>query len=73
MKIQEAEGISDNKASHILTMLVEAGADTSASLLQNVFKILALNPEAAVKAQAGKNLNTSSTPSVSMLIANRTR
>ena len=35
-------------------MLIGAGADTTASVLQSFFKIMALNPEAVRKAHDGE-------------------
>ena len=51
--MQKQETIPDEKAVHILAMLIGAGADTTGSILQGVFKILALHPIAVQKAQAG--------------------
>lgn len=53
-QIQEKEGISDERACDILAMLTGAGADTTSSSLQSFFKVMALHPEVALKAQAGK-------------------
>ncbi|KAJ5375883.1 cytochrome P450 [Penicillium cosmopolitanum] len=52
VKIQEKEGISDERACDILAMLTGAGADTTSSSLQSFFKVMALHPEVALKAQA---------------------
>ena len=35
-------------------MLIGAGSDTSGTILQGFFKVIALNPEAAQKAQEGE-------------------
>ncbi|KAG6014395.1 hypothetical protein E4U54_005391 [Claviceps lovelessii] len=51
VKIQEDQGIDDNKAIHILAMLIGAGADTTSSVLQSFFKVMALNPDAVCAAQ----------------------
>ncbi|PGH19458.1 hypothetical protein AJ80_03959 [Polytolypa hystricis UAMH7299] len=51
VKIQEKENISDERACDILAMLIGAGADTTSSYLQTFFKVIALHPNAALKAQ----------------------
>ncbi|KAI0445690.1 cytochrome P450 [Xylaria telfairii] len=51
VKIQDKEGIDDEKAMHILAMLIGAGADTTSSVIQSFFKVMALNPGAALTAQ----------------------
>lgn len=53
VKIQETEGIDDEKAVNILSMLIGAGADTTSSVLQSFFKVMALNPEAVRAAKEG--------------------
>ncbi|KAJ2989358.1 hypothetical protein NUW58_g3507 [Xylaria curta] len=47
VKIQDDEDIDDEKAMNILAMLIGAGADTTSSVLQSFFKVMALNPDAA--------------------------
>jgi cytochrome P450 len=54
VKIQDAEDIDDDKAINILAMLIGAGADTTSSVLQSFFKVMALNPQALRNAQEGK-------------------
>ncbi|KAI0406241.1 cytochrome P450 [Xylaria palmicola] len=51
VKIQDDENIDDEKAMNILAMLIGAGADTTSSVLQSFFKVMALNPDAARTAQ----------------------
>ncbi|KAI0882332.1 cytochrome P450 [Annulohypoxylon maeteangense] len=51
VKIQETEGVDDEMAINILAMLIGAGADTTSSVLQSFFKVMALNPEAQKAAQ----------------------
>jgi cytochrome P450 len=53
-QVQEQEGINDEKAIDILAMLIGAGADTTSSVLQSFFKVMALHPEAMKRAQDGR-------------------
>lgn len=48
--VQEKEDIGDDEALHILAMLVGAGSETTSSVLQSFFKIMALHPEVIKKA-----------------------
>lgn len=52
-QVQEKEGIGDEEALHILAMLIGAGSETTSSVLQSVFKIMALHPEVMKKAHLG--------------------
>ena len=61
VKIQEDEDIDDEKAINILAMLIGAGADTTSSVLQSFFKVMALNPGATRAAQEGKRVIPSQT------------
>ena len=51
---QERDHFDDGVAVHILAMLIGAGTDTTAAVLSNFFKIMALHPSAAARAQKGK-------------------
>lgn len=53
VKIQETEDIDDEKAINILAMLIGAGADTTSSVLQSFFKVMAMNPRCVKAAQEG--------------------
>lgn len=53
VKIQDKEGIDNERAMDILAMLIGAGSDTTSSVLQSFFKVMALNPAAARTAQKG--------------------
>lgn len=53
VRLQKEEGIDDEKAIHILAMLIGAGADTTSSVLQSFFKVMAMNPRAQRAAQEG--------------------
>ncbi len=53
MKIREDENIDDGMAIGILSMLIGAGADATSSVLQSVFKIMAMNPRVFRTAQEG--------------------
>lgn len=57
VKIQEHENLDDDQAVNILAMLIGAGADTTSSVLQSFFKVMALNPEAVKKAHEGKQVH----------------
>lgn len=54
VKIQDEEDIDDEKAINILAMLIGAGADTTSSVLQSFFKVMAMNPDAQRAAQEGE-------------------
>ncbi|KAK8032544.1 hypothetical protein PG990_002278 [Apiospora arundinis] len=51
IKIQDDEAIDDEKAIDILAMLIGAGADTTSSVLQSFFKVMAMNLDAQHAAQ----------------------
>ncbi len=51
INIQEAEGIDDEQAINILAMIIGAGAETTSSMLQSFFKVMAMNPKAQRRAQ----------------------
>lgn len=51
---QRRDHFDDDVAVHILAMLIGAGTDTTAAVLSNFFKIMALHPSAAARAQKGK-------------------
>lgn len=53
-KVQAEEGISDDNVCDILAMIIGAGAETTCSVLQTFFKVMALHPEAMQKAQRGR-------------------
>lgn len=53
MQVQKTADIDDDKAVDILAMLIGAGADTTSSVLQSFFKVMALHPEAMRKAHHG--------------------
>ncbi|KIM97325.1 hypothetical protein OIDMADRAFT_130257, partial [Oidiodendron maius Zn] len=48
--VQSQEALNDEQVTHILAMLIGAGADTTSSVLQTFFKIMALQPAAVKKA-----------------------
>jgi Cytochrome P450 len=50
---QEAKNIDDGLVLGILAMLIGAGSDTTSTVLQNFFKIMALHPHVAACAQKG--------------------
>ena len=52
--MQQRESLSDTKAVHILAMLIGAGADTTGTILQGFFKIMALHQDAVREAQEGE-------------------
>jgi cytochrome P450 len=60
IKIQNEEGIDDEKAINILAMLIGAGADTTSSVLQSFFKVMAMNLDAQRAAQKGEFASSTS-------------
>ncbi|KAL8900513.1 MAG: hypothetical protein Q9207_005658, partial [Kuettlingeria erythrocarpa] len=50
-EVQEQDGIDDSAAVDILAMIIAGGGHTTSSILQAFFKIIALHPEVAEKAQ----------------------
>jgi cytochrome P450 len=52
--MQKKEDIDDEKSVHILAMLIGAGADTTSSVLQSFFKVMALHPGVISKVHEGK-------------------
>ena len=53
-QIQQRELFSDTRAVHILAMLIGAGADTTGTILQGFFKIMALHQDAVREVQEGE-------------------
>ena len=51
LEMQEHEGISDDHACDMMTMLIQGGSETTSNYLQYFFKILAMFPDVVVKAQ----------------------
>jgi len=51
--VQSQEGLGEEQILHILAMLIGAGADSTSSVLQGFFKIMALQPEAMKRAREG--------------------
>ncbi|TFB05513.1 Cytochrome P450 monooxygenase yanC [Trichoderma ghanense] len=51
LKLQEKNGLSDEFTLDILKGVIAAGSETTSSMLQSIFKALAMNPEAQRKAQ----------------------
>ncbi|KAK3331310.1 cytochrome P450 [Apodospora peruviana] len=49
--LQETENITDEQAISILAMIIGAGAETTSSMIQSFFKVMAMNPTAQRKAQ----------------------
>lgn len=52
-KWQQAEQVDDGLVLGVLAMLIGAGSDTTSTVLQNFFKIIALHPEVVAAAQEG--------------------
>ncbi|KAL8918842.1 MAG: hypothetical protein Q9208_007099 [Pyrenodesmia sp. 3 TL-2023] len=50
-EVQEQDGLDDSAAVDILAMIIAGGGHTTSSILQSFFKIIALHPEVAEKAQ----------------------
>jgi cytochrome P450 len=55
LEVQSQEGLGEEQILHILAMLIGAGADSTSSVLQGFFKIMALQPEAMSKAREGED------------------
>ena len=55
LQSQDANDLSDVQVASILSQLVAAGADTTASTLKNFFKLMALFPEKQKAAQRGQS------------------
>ena len=53
MQVKEKEDIDDTQAVDILAMLIGAGADTTSSVLQSFFKVMALHPDVMQTAHQG--------------------
>ncbi|KAK4062538.1 uncharacterized protein Triagg1_9908 [Trichoderma aggressivum f. europaeum] len=51
LKLQEKNGLDDQLTLEILKGVIAAGAETTSSMMQTIFKVLAMNPEAQKKAQ----------------------
>ncbi|KIN03249.1 hypothetical protein OIDMADRAFT_120288 [Oidiodendron maius Zn] len=50
LEIQKKEVLDNEQVLHILAMLIGAGSETTSSILQSFFKIMALHPECVKKA-----------------------
>jgi cytochrome P450 len=53
LELQQDKLVDDEEAMNILAMLIGAGSDTTSSVLQTFFKVMALHPAAVSIAQAG--------------------
>lgn len=51
LKVKEAENIDDAQMRGILAMIIGAGSDTTGSVLQMLFKVMALHPETLTMVQ----------------------
>ncbi|KAL7928621.1 cytochrome P450 [Trichoderma chlorosporum] len=51
LKLQEKNGFEDEFTLDILKSIIVVGAETTSSMMQSIFKVLALNPKAQEKAQ----------------------
>ncbi|KIW24687.1 uncharacterized protein PV07_10388 [Cladophialophora immunda] len=52
IQLQDDKTVDDEESMNILAMLIGAGSDTTSSVLQTFFKVMALHPEAVSMAQA---------------------
>jgi cytochrome P450 len=52
-QFQDDKAVDDEQAMNILAMLIGAGSDTTSSVMQTFFKVMALHPLAVSMAQAG--------------------
>lgn len=62
LKLQEKNDLSDEFTLDILKGVIAAGSETTSSMLQSIFKALAMNPEAQRKAQEGEMTATTQPP-----------
>ena len=51
------EALDNEQVLHILAMLIGAGSETTSSILQSFFKIMALHPECVKRAHEGSSSN----------------
>ncbi|KAK4203561.1 cytochrome P450 [Triangularia verruculosa] len=51
LELQDSQTVDDEQAMNILAMLIGAGSDTTSSVLQTFFKVMALHPSAVQMAQ----------------------
>jgi hypothetical protein len=52
-QLQQDKVVDDEEAMNILAMLIGAGSDTTSSVLQTFFKVMAIHPAAVSMAQSG--------------------